>query len=291
MTQTEPASGNESWLLILIDAVRHHWLSIGLCTCALGALGTYKALTSPEVYRAEAVLIAAPGLQETGGSLGGLGGLAGLVAGNNDSGQKLEALAILRSRAFSEKFIETHQLRPVLFAEHYDAQNKRWRDDDPPTVYSAYRLFDQEVRHIAENTTEGTVTVAIEWTDRNLAAQWSNQLVADLNRHVRERAIERYSATLEYLHAELQKNSEAGIREGIYGLIEENTRSIAMANVQQEYAFNVVDAAAPADEDAYIRPRRLVLIVAGAIIGCAFGLLLALLRRTIATTRPPRQTA
>ena len=47
--------------------------------------------------------------------------------------------------------------------------------------------------------------------------------VAELNEKMRQRAIKEYRNTLEYLHIELQKSAEMGVRSGIYNLIEENT--------------------------------------------------------------------
>lgn len=276
MAQSSEANLNQSWLLVFIQATRRHWLLIVICAAVFGALATVYAVSSPIVYRTQVVLIPKSDSTESNSVLDNLGGLAGLVGAEGQTSRKAEALAILRSRQFTEMFIEKFSLRDVLFADTVI------EDPDDATVYDAYLLFDQDIRKISENLAEGTVTVAIEWTDRNQAAEWANQLVAELNQGMRARAINEYDRTLEYLQKELGQTTEIGVRQGLYNLIEENTRAIALANVQVEYAFSVVDSAAPPDPDAYFKPQRPAIVLSGLLVGLIAGLLVAMLRYVIA---------
>ena len=52
---------------------------------------------------------------------GALGNLAGLDMGGGM--EKERAMAMLRSRALSEKFIKENQLLPRIFADHWDARS------------------------------------------------------------------------------------------------------------------------------------------------------------------------
>ena len=49
-------------------------------------------------------------------------------------GNKDEYLQYLQSNAFTARFIEDEKLLPVLFADRWDAENDRWKVDDPADV-------------------------------------------------------------------------------------------------------------------------------------------------------------
>ena len=51
-----------------------------------------------------------------------------------------------------------------------------------------------------------------------------------------------------------------------------------LANVRQEYAFRVIDAAAVSDEDDHIKPRISLMLVFGLLLGSIFGILAVMLR-------------
>jgi len=43
------------------------------------------------------------------------------------------------------------------------------------------------------------LTISVEWRDRDVAAQWANQLVAQLNEEMRQRAIDEATGMILYL--------------------------------------------------------------------------------------------
>ena len=50
-----------------------------------------------------------------------------------------------------------------------------------------------------------------------------------------------------------------------------------MANVQQQYAFKLINPALPPDPDKFIKPRRGLIIVFGFAVGVLAGVLMAFL--------------
>jgi uncharacterized protein involved in exopolysaccharide biosynthesis len=266
---------NHPWLSVLIAGTHRHWRIIVLSTVVLAIFAASYAYLSPQVYRAQVVLIPTPDEDDLS-ALSGLGGLASIVGGGQGSGRKNEALAILRSRAFTVAFMEKLNLRPVIFGSAWNATTQQWSKGEEPTTNEAYKVFHEDIRKIEENLTEGTVTIAIEWTNREQAAAWANALAIELNQGMQSRAIEASNRSLAYLQAELTKTNEIGVREGIFNLIEENIRAIAMANVQVEYAFSVVDRAAAPDDQDIFRPKKLAIIILGAVVGLITGLLISM---------------
>jgi uncharacterized protein involved in exopolysaccharide biosynthesis len=146
--------------------------------------------------------------------------------------------------------------------------------------------FNEKVRFVFEDRRTGLVTLRIEWYEPEVAAAWANEFVAAANEAARRRAIEEAERTLKYLYDELAKTSVVGIQEGIYSLIETQINTIAVANVQSEYALRVVDPAVASDPDRFVRPIRPLVIALGALVGFSLGVLFVLVRRGPA---PPRE--
>ena len=156
--------------------VRRRLVVLSTLFVVMVGAGLLAFLMTP-VYESEVLLApvaeeqANNGLSAIAGQFGGLLPLAGL-SGPTGSETKDQALAILRSRSFTEQFIADGVLLPILFADKWDATTSSWREEDEdrkPTLYDGYRLFDEKIRTIKEDSTTGLVTLTIEWKDRFLA--------------------------------------------------------------------------------------------------------------------------
>jgi uncharacterized protein involved in exopolysaccharide biosynthesis len=121
------------------------------------------------------------------------------------------------------------------------------------------------------------VKVRIDWTDRELAALWVNQIVAMTNEDMRAKAIDETSQTLQYLDMEHEKTESVALRAAIYSMIESQLKAKTMATVRKQYAFEVLDPAMPPDPDTVLRPRRVLYLVTGLALGILFGVLGAIL--------------
>lgn len=248
------------------------------------AAATAAAFILPRIYRAAVVMV--PTAQERGqgslssalGQLGGLASLAGINVGG-DSMETEEALAVMRSREFGERFLRERNLIPRLYPKLWDQENKKWKVDETkrPTPAKAFRYFDRSIRSISQDKKTGLVSLQIEWKDRLEAADWANDLVRRLNAEMRERAITRASAHLGFLEKELTTVSTLETREAISRLMESQIKQRMLANVTEEFALRVIDRALPSDADDPIRPKKAVLIIVGFLLGLSFGAGTALL--------------
>ena len=72
---------------------------------------------------------------------------------------------------------------------------------------------------------------------------------------------------IEYLEDELKKTNVMEVRQAVYSVMESQMHEIMLANVQEEYAFKVIDPAVVPDPDDYVRPKRLSIIILGLLIG------------------------
>ena len=228
------------------------------------------------VYRATTVLADARADNSSSsglsGALGQLGGLASLARINvNAVNQVDEALAVMRSREFLERFIDEANMLPELFPNLWDATANKWRGPKEPTVTQGYLRFLSFLSTAFPNGKGGLVTVSIEWTDREAAARWVNAVVARLNSEMRERAIASTKLSQSFLETELTATSTVETRQAINRLMEAQINQRMLANVTKEYAFRTVDRALPPLRDDIVRPNKIVLVALGPTVGLIFG--------------------
>lgn len=241
---------------------------------ALGSIA--YALLAKEIYRAE-VLLAPAAEQSTpmiGGQLGGLAALAGLSVGE---GNDVVSLAVLQSREFARDFIEQLDLMPIFFEEEWDAEKNRWREDDPtkaPDVRDGVKFFHEEIFEVSEERRTGLVTVAIEWTDPDVAAEWASILVHRLNDRLRERALQEAQTNVAYLQSEMAKATLVTLQESIGRLLEAELPKLMLAKGNEEFAFKIVDPAVPPRER--VRPKRALTAIIGTILGGLLGIFIVL---------------
>jgi LPS O-antigen subunit length determinant protein (WzzB/FepE family) len=266
------------------------WL-IATITALTAILALVYALSAKEWYTAEALLIPAAPDSSQGGLSGQLGGLAGLASslagislGNADS---TEPLAVLRSPGFTRDFIEEHGLLTVLFADKWDATQDAWKSPSKAKdIHDAVKYFDEDVRRIKEDKKTGLVTVTIEWTDRNVAADWANLLVKDLNDRMRQRSLVEAEANLDYLKRELSAANVVTLQQSIGRLLETELQKVMMARGKGEFAFRVVDsAAAPKWRSS---PKRIQVLVLATVLGVILGVVIAFLRNAVRESRTTR---
>jgi uncharacterized protein involved in exopolysaccharide biosynthesis len=269
------------------------WWVLGSVVLFTAAFTGAAFLMTP-IYRSTTILVAASNNQGSGGlggALGDLGGIASLAGINVSTKTSMteEALAVLKSREFTERFIADENLMPKLFARKWDAASGKWRGE-PPTPDRAYRYFNEKIRSVDQDKKSGLITVQIDWKNRFESAAWVNELVHRLNQEMRTRAIADADASLGYLDKELQSTTVVVTHDAIGHLIESQVKQRMLATVNKEYAFRVVDRGMPADADDPIKPQKLIMIAAGFTLGVMIGTIFALVsggsrRQTVESER------
>lgn len=266
----------------IIGALRRQWLLIFIIGTLFTAGATVIAFSLTPIYRAEATVVPAedPAAGGLSGMLGNLGGVAAMAGINLGGKSDVEvSLAMLRSQQFLRRFIEENGLLQEFFAKEWNATTKTWKvPDDPPTMMDGLRLLERGIMSVSRDRRTGLVTLAIEWHDRHKAAAWANLLIKRVNEVMRQQAIDEARQSIEFLNKELAKTNVVDLQQAIYRLTESQINRIMMANVRQEFAFKVVDPAIAPDAKYKVRPKRLVIMIFGALIGGAVGVSIALYR-------------
>ncbi|TOI02147.1 LPS O-antigen length regulator, partial [Vibrio parahaemolyticus] len=104
-------------------------------------------------------------------------------------------------------------------------------------------------------------------------ADW---LIADINLVMRERKIAEVTKNLSYLQSQLNKTAVTDMQTTFYKLIEEQTKSLMLAEVQDEFVFKVIDPAVVPEKK--FEPRRALICVLGTLVGGIISILIVLIR-------------
>lgn len=302
-TVTPPPMDSEINLRELFNIVwAGKWL-ISAITLSAVAIAVVVALILPNIYRAEALV--APNHEQNAGGLsalasqyGGLAGLAGLDFGTGTgASHKTDlALEVLKSRKFVAQFIERHGILVPLMAANgwdsstdeltydrdvYDPVQDQWvRSVRPPrevipSSQEAYEEF-RECLFVSQSTDSSFVRIAIEFYSPNVAKQWVDWLVEDINTTIMLREVSEAEQAIAYLNDQVASTSLADLKSVFFRLIEEQTKTVVLAKVSTEYMFRTVDPAVAPELKA--KPKRTIIVLLAAMLSGMLAIAIVLLR-------------
>jgi uncharacterized protein involved in exopolysaccharide biosynthesis len=281
---------------VLLFLWRSRWLTL-LAVAVLGGGAAIAAWTVTPRYTATVEVMpinnAEMGLGGSGSALtqlGGLASLAGLSLGGS-SAAKDEALATLQSEELTDKYIQQHDLMPILFWKAWNPKTRTWRHTDPrriPTLWDANQVF-KSIRVVDDNVKTGVVKVSIDWKDPDQAAEWANGLVRLTNDDLRQKSIDEADRSIAYLNQAVLKTNIVEVRNAIYGLMEEEIKKEMVAEGRQDFALRVIDPAVPPQRPS--APRRFLWVAAGILAGLFLGLLASALREIMNDEAPSEGAA
>ncbi|HCG8426981.1 TPA: LPS O-antigen length regulator [Vibrio parahaemolyticus] len=267
------------------------------------------ALSLPNIYKSDALLAPAEssnggGLSKMAGQLGGLAALAGVNLGAGESSQADLAVQVMKSRQFVEAFINKHNLLvPLMAAKRWDlVSNKLILDEElynpttgkwlrepnglrgiTPSAQEAFDVFSNKMLKVSKDKESGLYTVSISFYSPDIAKQWVDWLIEDINKEMRKRAIAESSKNLLYLNHQLQKTAVADMQSTFYKLIEEQTKSLMLAEVQDEFVFKVIDPAiSPEVKDG---PNRFIIVLGATFVGLALSIMFVILKTMLTSMR------
>ena len=260
------------------------------------------ALMLPNIYRSEALLAPAAeseggGLAALAGQFGGLASIAGINLSEGGADPTVIALEVLKSRRFIKTFIDSHELLVPLMAadgwhdtsdmlefdnDIYDIDTQEWVRNvsaplkPKPSDIEAYEFFMEDVLSVSQDKKSGLVTIAIEFYSPSVAKQWVDWLVTDLNDYMRNKDLKNAERTIDYLTQQLNSTSIADMQTIFYQLIEEQTKTIMLANVRQDYVLEVIDPPVAPEEEA--KPKRALICVLITLLGGFISVVYVLVR-------------
>ena len=139
-----------------------------------------------------------------------------------------------------------------------------------PSDMEAYKVFMEDVLSVSQDKKSSLVRIGVEFYSPTLAKQWVDWLVTDINDYMRAKDLNSANRTIDYLTKQLNSTSIADMQTIFYQLIEEQTKTIMLANVRQDYVLEVIDPAVVPEEEA--KPHRILIIVIGALLGATLSI-------------------
>jgi len=273
------------WRIVLFFAL------IGL------AFGGGASVLLVDQYEAE--MIVAPSDRLTGASLSGdIGRLSALAGVSLDAGGDEAAIAIevMQSHSFLSDFILRQGIEVALFASKgwdrpsrqlvidsgvYDEDAMEWvRDFDPsrgekamPNSWELYEEMSSRLM-VSRDQASGLVHLSFRFYSPDLAAAWLNELVKQLNQEMRMKAKQKATRSISFLESKVEATSVSDLRVALFNLIEEQTKELMVAEVSEEYAFEVLEPAIEPFEPK--GPNRLLIVCISVFLSALVGFCLSL---------------
>ena len=210
---------------------------------------------------------------------GDIASLAGVnLAGLSD--EATVAIATLKSRHLVTTFIKEEKLLPVLFEGKWDAEKGAWildkgmwfSEEKPPTLWDGTKFFQEEVMLVEEDLETGLVSLYITWTDPRVSVAWAKALIKRANVYLQEKVKREAESNLAYLRQQMETAKVGEIRTSLSHMITSEMERAMMASVSVEYAFRIIDPAAPPDLDNFTSPKRMLMVVLGIVLGGLLGI-------------------
>lgn len=281
---------------------RGKWIIIAT-TFVFAVASVLYALSLPNIYKSEA-LLAPVAEQANGGLPGQLGGIAALAGVNIGSSGEIDkitlAIQIMQSREFISHFIQRHNILVPLFAvkewradsdelvidtEIYDTTQQKWIREVKaplkvqPSMQEAHKAF-IKILNVTKEKDSGLIIVSIEHHSPSLAKQWVALLVQDINAVMRKRDATDAQKSINYLSKQINETSFSEVKATLFSLIEEQTKTLMLTSVRDEYAFQTVDPAVVPEMKS--SPKRALIVVVATVLSgilAVFGVLLISLFR------------
>ena len=304
-SQTYASQDDEVDLRELASAIwQGKWLIIFI-TAIFSVVSVFYALSVPDEYKSTVLLAPASssgggGLSKLAGQYGGLASLAGINLGGGSGGvdKVVIAMEVLKTWGFLESFIEQNSLQVPLFAvngwsrttnkliinpEIYDEANSKWvREFDPakgrkaePSSWELYQRLKDRIS-ISQDKSSGLISMTIEYYSPELAKEWVGALVKAVNANLKTRDREEATKSIKYLQEKIQETHVSDMQAVFYQLIEEQTKTLMLAEVSDEYVFKVLSPARAAEKKS--KPKRALIAISGFLFGGVLALFIVLMR-------------
>jgi uncharacterized protein involved in exopolysaccharide biosynthesis len=273
MVESSPSMNeDEIDLLDLIRTLLAAWKTIAFITVLCTGLAVAYTLYTPESFKAETLV--APAQEENSGTSSALsqfGGLAAMAGISIPASSNIErVLATLETREFLKQFISKRNLLPIIFDEKWDKSSATWKKVEGQEEMRIEDGIVQLQGAIEVDTDKsGLIILSISWKDPAVAAEWANDLVKQLNEQLREQAIADSKKRVGYLEQELAKTTLQDMRAVLYNLLESEKQKAMLANVNEDFALEVIDpAVAPENRE---KPKRKLIVALGGVCGGFLG--------------------
>ena len=282
------------------------WNGKVLITIVTGLAAIFSvvvALSMPNIYQSTAIL--APKSESGTGRLsrlasqyGGIASLAGInIGGLGGDGLSKSAIALekMKSLSFFKQHLYEDFLIDLMAVESWDPSTRKlWYDEEVydiasnrwlrevdlprrarPSDQEAYEAF-LKLLSVSEDKQTGLISLSVEHQSPDIAQKWIEIMVSRVSEDLRSKDIREADESIKFLEAQREKTSLVSLDEIFAQLIEEQTKTIMLANVSKDYVFDVIDP--PVAPELKSKPSRALICVVGTLLGGMLGMIVVLIR-------------
>jgi len=216
---------------------------------------------------------------------GGIASLAGVPIPSGGGGQIDLLLEILKSRSFMSEFLKETNFGPRLIAienydpvsgeetfnsELFDEASGQWvREVTPPKApepseQEYYEAFSGALS-VTRDKTSPLIVLTFEHQSPLLGYEVLSQLVERIDEFARTRDKTKSEQAIEYLENKLGQTQLVDVERVLYQMIETETKTLMLAEVNSEYAFQVIDRAVVPENRS--KPNRRLIVVLATLVG------------------------
>ena len=139
--------------------------------------------------------------------------------------------------------------------------------EDGPTSWELYEEF-RELLSVSKSKETGLINISIEYYSPGIASDWVNKIIQSINNFMRQQDIQEAQNNIKFLEQQISLTSIADMQSVFYQLIEEQTKTLMLAQASEEYVLKTVSEAKIPEEKS--KPRRAIICVIGTLIGFIF---------------------
>lgn len=298
--QNQECLENDFDIVAIIRTIWNGRRSISILTVLSTICAITISLYLPNIYTSQVLLapVAQPNNQSISGlagKLGGFAGLAGIDLGGAGVDKSTLGIETLKSRAFLIQFIKRYDLAvPLIAAKSWDFKNNKWVVDssifneneqqwvkggysgknEQPSDLDIYEVFSKAV-NISQDKRSKMITLTVESISPLYAKEWAQKLVVDLNVYMRKSDMEESQRSIEFLEKQLERTSVAEMQSVLYQLIEQQTKTMMLAEVRDEYVFRIVDPSVVPEKKT--GPKRALIVMSAFILAIVLGSIMVIL--------------
>ena len=291
--------------LDIIDFIKVIWdgkLSVVFISIFFIASAIGISLVMPDKYQSSAVLYEVSGSSGGASSLlanyGGLASMAGIDLPSSAQDKTILAVKTLQSRDFLKNIIHYPNILSGLMAVDYynksekklfynpnlyNESNGKWLKnedfngvDNSPSYLDVYDQKIDKIIKVNHNKKDNYLIVSVEHVSPYFAKDLLSIIIYELDRVIKERDIEESTNAITYLEQRLRESQVKEINVTLNKLIEENLKTLMLANVQKEYLLRVLDP--PFVPERRSSPNRVLICIIGAFLGFFAGIIFVLIR-------------
>ena len=242
-----------------------------------------------DIYTAEATL--SPNTQPSDMSdiasrLSGFGAFSAFGAVDARNSNVPLATSIMKSRNFYQRFIYENMLPEIYAVIGWDeSENKLIYNNDlynevtqewiikKPTIQQSHGSF-LDLYSIENDGIN--IILKVEHYSPYFAKKLLDKILFSINSSLGQKDIDQTKKAIDFLSERRNETNLVGMREVIAKMIEEQTKTLMLANISSEYVFNIIDPSVIPESPS--GPNRKLIVMMGIILGFFLSLVIVLVR-------------